>query len=431
MSFVKPPVYDEDIATKAYVDSTLKESIEDVEGQISSSGGNRNFGSTPTTPYYVNDTWTENGVIHICIHERLIGDYDPSDWSVVTDTTEYDEFINTTYPRDKALLQQEIDGKINTYIQVNDPSLDWDTALEKEKHIGDFWRKQLDTATSFETYIYTKFNTNPITYGWSLQDVPPEVWDAIDGKKTIFTSKPTEYDVDDLWIVGTSDTDLPDGCVAGDYLVATKSNTQYNKTDWKKANSNVDIEQITPYVYTKTEIDESVEKGPINAQITNTVNGLRSEVERTYTTIEATTTIETTIQNDYYNANQVDEKITTTTKDIESKYTTAIEQSENNVTARVTQQITADGVSKLKNSLITIDINGINVAVNTSAFNTQITNEGFYCRDSATIVAKIDRGGLLANNPKLNGKIEECGLIQKTEYTHSTFGKGLAHFYMG
>ncbi|MBQ9731087.1 MAG: hypothetical protein IJV94_03020 [Bacilli bacterium] len=40
---------------------------------------------------------------------------------------------------DIADLQTQVDGKIQTYNQTTDPSLDWTTADLKTKHTGDLW----------------------------------------------------------------------------------------------------------------------------------------------------------------------------------------------------------------------------------------------------------------------------------------------------
>lgn len=207
----------------------------------------------------------------------------------------------------------------------------------------------------------------------------------------------------------------------GKLLQTFETNIEYEERQTNTTNNG--LPNFKAYV--KQEIDN------INNTVTTTVGRVDTVEEETTNTSNDINNLKTDINNNYTNNDDLNRKLAQQKDEITKEYTTQIKQSAEDLTISVTNNITTNGVSKLKNSLITIDINGINVAVNTSAFNTQITNEGFYCRDSATIVAKIDRGGLLANNPKLNGKIEECGLIQKTEYIHSTFGKGLAHFYMG
>lgn len=214
-------------------------------------------------------------------------------------------------------------------------------------------------------------------------------------------------------------------------------NDETNITQGLEENIYTEMPQTSVTDYTKADkTDRKINQAYIivdkqNNTIEATVKRIDTVEEEAIDTSNDINNLKTDINNNYTNNDDLNQKLAQQKDEITKEYTTQIKQSAENLTISITNNITANGVSKLKNSLITIDINGINVAVNTSAFNTQITNEGFYCRDSATIVAKIDRGGLLANNPKLNGKIEECGLIQKSEYTHSTFGKGLAHFYMG
>lgn len=79
------PKYDTDTANKGYVDKTVDNAINGVEDDINEVDGkvatkSKNFGSQPTPPYRVNDTWMNGTDIYICNNERLIGNFVASDW---------------------------------------------------------------------------------------------------------------------------------------------------------------------------------------------------------------------------------------------------------------------------------------------------------------------------------------------------------------
>ena len=92
-----------------------------------------------------------------------------------------------------------------------------------------------------KTYIYTdKGAEADPRYEWEAQAVPDVVFDKIDGKADIFVSKPSTYNVDDMWIIESStttcpDADIPAGCQRGDIVFAkNKRSGTYTKGDWEK-----------------------------------------------------------------------------------------------------------------------------------------------------------------------------------------------------
>ena len=123
------------------------------------------------------------------------------------------EFSLTGYATDSSLqslqrdLEQQIDGKINTFYQQADPSTNW-TAAEKTAHTGDLWYKTTDNTT---------WRWNGST--WQEQEVPTAVFDEIDGKSTIF--------------YGTTSGTYT-GVQTGDYLVESTSGKTYrwNGSSW-------------------------------------------------------------------------------------------------------------------------------------------------------------------------------------------------------
>lgn len=189
------------------------------------------FVAQPKSPYAVGDLWFNSATSDImtCVKARnTIGEFDSTEWekrNKYTDDSTLTDFINNTYTTDIGNIQDQIDGKIETFRQETDPSKDWTTAEDKKKHIGDLW---YNTATN-ETFMYNGAGWSPVA-----GTVPDEVWGKIDSKCQIFTAQPKPpYNKGDLWFVGGS----------GDILTCTtarKDGESYVETDWTKQNKYTD-----------------------------------------------------------------------------------------------------------------------------------------------------------------------------------------------
>lgn len=189
------------------------------------------FVAQPKSPYAVGDLWFNSATSDImtCVKARnTIGEFDSTEWekrNKYTDDSTLTDFINNTYTTDIGNIQNQIDGKIETFRQETDPSKDWTTAEDKKKHIGDLW---YNTATN-ETFMYNGAGWSPVA-----GTVPDEVWGKIDSKCQIFTAQPKPpYNKGDLWFVGSS----------GDILTCTtarKDGESYVETDWTKQNKYTD-----------------------------------------------------------------------------------------------------------------------------------------------------------------------------------------------
>lgn len=189
------------------------------------------FVAQPKSPYAVGDLWFNSATSDImtCVKARnTIGEFDSTEWekrNKYTDDSTLTDFINNTYTTDIGNIQNQIDGKIETFRQDTDPSTAWTTAEDKKKHIGDLW---YNTATN-ETFMYNGAGWSPVA-----GTVPDEVWGKIDSKCQIFTAQPKPpYNKGDLWFVGSS----------GDILTCTtarKDGESYVETDWTKQNKYTD-----------------------------------------------------------------------------------------------------------------------------------------------------------------------------------------------
>jgi phage minor structural protein len=131
-------------------------------------------------------------------------------------------------------LQNQIDNKITTYYQDTMPHSEYinipDNA-EYNKYIGDLWYDT--TSTEKKTYRYTKNqNGANFDYIWEELEISKEIFDTIDGKRTVYTSQPTSYKARDLLIPNTPFTVGVKTFNAQEIYIATTDNTSFNENDW-------------------------------------------------------------------------------------------------------------------------------------------------------------------------------------------------------
>lgn len=181
----------------------------------------RVFVVQPEPPYDIGDLWTqgETGDLMRCRVARASGSYDSSDWekaSKYTDDSSLNLFINGVFKDSLNSLKTQIDGKIETWYQPNDPSVKWikteeypwcdidgnkildesgnEIVLvwesEKAEHEGDLWYNTSDNTQ----WIYKSGE-------WQPQSIPNELLDKIDGKSSVYMVQPKPpYYEGDLWV---------------------------------------------------------------------------------------------------------------------------------------------------------------------------------------------------------------------------------------
>lgn len=194
------------------------------------------FSTQPKPPYNVGDLYFTGNEILVCVKDKVTGEYTASDWQKkdnYTDDSTVTDFIENIYDPKIEDIQNQIDGKIDTYYfnyapnNSNYPASEWTTAYERQKHVGDlfFWKSK-----GF-TYRYMKVDTS---YQWvrvkdadivSAMETASKAQDTADGKRRVFTSTPqTPYDVGDLWTQGST----------GDLMRCrtARASGNYNSSDW-------------------------------------------------------------------------------------------------------------------------------------------------------------------------------------------------------
>ena len=195
------------------------------KAQDTADGKRTVFTSQPTVPYDEGDLWASGGddgkTLMVCIKGRTTGSFTSSEWVKANDS-DLNAFAKTI---EESLngIRDQLDKKAETWYQPSDPSASWTTDDAKKEHKGDLWYNTSNNQTFF--WNGTK---------WDKQDVPTEVFDKIDGKSSIYVSKPASYKERDLWFLEAAYTLGGVAYSKGELVVATKSNASFSAADWTK-----------------------------------------------------------------------------------------------------------------------------------------------------------------------------------------------------
>ena len=147
--------------------------------------------------------------------------------------------------------------------------------------------------------------------------------------------------------------------------------------------------------------------------------------------------VEKDLNNNYPNNDELNEALENQKSTIIEETSTMIQQSASEVTTSIINKVNTDGVTTLKNTLVTIDINGINVAKNDEDVVSLLDNKGLYVsdgklkEDESNLLMKTDRNGAYFKSATIDGTIKEQGLFQKEVIEDDDFGKGQAGFWIG
>lgn len=207
--------------------------------------------TTPTEPFDKGDLWI-----------KQVGDktetwvYNGTDW-VKSDDKALADFSNTIN-EELSGIKGQLDGKAETWYQVNDPSTDW---KDKASHKGDIWYNTKDGTTNY-------WNGS----AWEQMNIPKDVFDTIDGKSSIFVDSYADakagtgiicngYKERDLWILPEDATVNGVKYYKGDMLTSVSKNTNFDETNWKKK-----VRYVGP-----TELNKAIDV--VNEKI-NTINNI-------------------------------------------------------------------------------------------------------------------------------------------------------------
>ena len=213
---------------------------------------NRIFTTTPYPPYDVGDLWAQgtSGDLMRCKFARASGNYSSSDWEMAvkyTDDSALETFINGVYSSTMESITSQIDGKVESWFQDDDPSENW---TNKDEHLGDMWYKpstsdlcyfRIKTVSNGNIlrrfYVWTKIEDSKAIAAY---EAASNAQDTADGKRTVFVAEPKPpYQIGDLWVDGKELR----------RCVTEKTSGTYVATDWAIA---------VYYDNTKTTIDGGI-----------------------------------------------------------------------------------------------------------------------------------------------------------------------------
>jgi hypothetical protein len=251
-----------------YVKDTavVKALADAAQAQNTANAKKRIFGAEPVPPYDIDDLWVQGktGDILKCQKAKAEGaSYDADDWvraSKYTDDSAVTAFIKGVFADTIESLQEQLDGKIQTWSQDTDPALEWIETEEipwtdvdgnsildvggneilivwekgKYIHKGDLWQ---NTANNTRW----RWDGNK----WVEQEVPDYLFDKIDGKAAVYFEQPKPpYNEGDFWV-----TSKADGEASIKTAVRSRSDGAFTDTDW------IDFKYAD-----KTDIDNAVKE---------------------------------------------------------------------------------------------------------------------------------------------------------------------------
>ena len=253
-----------------YVKDTavVKALADAAQAQNTANAKKRIFGAEPVPPYDIDDLWVQGktGDILKCQKAKAEGaSYDANDWvraSKYTDDSAVTAFIKGVFADTIESLQEQLDGKIQTWSQDTDPALEWTETdeipwtdvdgnsildvggneilivWEKGKYIhkGDLWQNTANNANT-----RWRWDGNE----WVEQKVPDYLFDKIDGKAAVYFEQPKPpYNMGDFWV-----TSKADGEASIKTAVRSRADGAFTDTDW------IDFKYAD-----KTDIDNAVKE---------------------------------------------------------------------------------------------------------------------------------------------------------------------------
>jgi hypothetical protein len=244
---------------KALADAAKAQGTANVKKRI--------FGAEPVPPYDIDDLWVQGKVGDIlkCQKAKAEGaSYDADDWvraSKYTDDSTITAFIKGVFADTIESLQEQLDGKIQTWSQDTDPALEWTETEEipwadaggnsildvdgneilivwekgKYIHKGDLWQNTSGGNTRW------RWDGSE----WVEQKTPDYLFDKIDGKAAVYFEQPKPpYNMGDFWI-----TSKANGEASIKTAVRSRVDGAFTDTDW------IDFKYVD-----KTDIDNAVKE---------------------------------------------------------------------------------------------------------------------------------------------------------------------------
>lgn len=203
-----------------------------------------------------------------------------------------------TLEADIESLRKQSDGTIDTHFGTETPSLDnepavnWDTEELKKEHTGDIYYNNL-TGEAYrwsydpesQSYFWVELTDSALT---DALDKINKLEEAIDGKVTIFYTRPSAYKQGDIWFV---EQDYPDyHFVKGQMLSAIENSDYFDETHWEDKTNYASYEEVEESIVSLNDYIEGAFKDDILTL--NEINQIKeakknfesifSEVEQSY-----------------------------------------------------------------------------------------------------------------------------------------------------
>lgn len=145
-------------------------------------------------------------------------------------TAEVEHFVFGEYAEDMESIRGQLDQKVETYYQSDDPSSGWENP---EDHEGDLWYNTGDQKYyRWDGAAWEEMTANP----------PRAVFDVLDGKAQVFISQPVPpYWAGDLWAQGAT----------GDILRCMTDRAEgedFNQADWVLASKYTDDSSLQLFI---------------------------------------------------------------------------------------------------------------------------------------------------------------------------------------
>lgn len=353
-------------------------------------------------------------------------------------------------------LKNQVDGNVTTWFSSGIPTLEnypaneWETDELKSNHLGDLYYDQ-DTGYAYRfiqkdnEFSWQKVTDSDVTEALALAN---SAKDTADRKRQVFVEQPIPpYDVGDLWIrnqelyrcqtTKSSDEVFEEN----DWIIATKY------TDDTVANQVG--KNLTILSGTVTEIKQDVDK--LSNTMTNTtelvneqgekIGTLETKTSETSQTVDEISSnvsaISTNLNNNYTNNEELNQKLEEQKSSITTEMTTQMTQTAEGWKYDVINQINTEGITKLKNTTVNIDDDGVGVSKSDEGFVGLLSNKGVYAsdgkikEDNSNVLMKVDISGALFKTSETLGTIKENGLIQKEKITHDKYGTCQAWYWVG
>ena len=463
------PKYDEDNVNLGY----LKKVLTEKENKEKNEYVSKHYTSKPQPPYYKGDTWIDGKTIYTCINDRLMGTYIETDWVTESGAKQEAQSKNKVFliqpshysAGDMWILQTDNDHKsgkkgeilisiagrkeydendwINmlgygTIISINELAQDLNKAIEKvslteesivdgtivifykntipqNSNVGDLWYVTDDIDSYIKGKVYSYDGEN-----W-------QVLDDIEVIKVLEDANEARLVEDEKIQSFYSEFEPVEDIGVGDLWVDTANGNKlyrYNGTLWvevyktKVVATQEELDSITKRT-AKIETDQGKIQQEVK-ELTTTVEEVEEELSATIETranevttnvsTSVTSTIMTLLNNGYLTAEQVNALVNGNTEDIavikeQLKQTITSSQMQIEITKAI-----EGGVSSLKNTLFTIDENGMVIATNQDEFNALYNNKGMYLYSYDQMIAKYDVSGATVKNLKVEGEIETNNL---------------------